>query len=277
MGSRQRGRSARGWRLAAVALLLACGAAATGRAQELSGLQAALPPIPVGEHLTYNVRYLGIHCGVMTLTSFRDSDVGGLYHIVLEARTSSFFDGIYRVRVRIEALYDGQLDSSLTYRHSGQEKSETKEEIWQVDFEADEVRRTRDGKVKVIELDGDRVLDPLSFLFRLRRLLGSEGDRTTLPLMTSDGTIATAAEVVEKETVKTPFGKREVLVIVPFPDKDELFDKKGKIEMWVGADADRLPYRVIFDLPFGKLSAKLVRVDAHREGSDGTLLSGEEM
>ena len=264
----------RGRQRLAAAVMAAAFTAAPAAAQD-DALLSNLPPIPIGENLTYNVRYLGIHCGVMTLASFRDSDVPSLYHIVLEARTSSFFDGIYRVRVRIESLYVGARDSSLTYRHVGHEKGEVKDELWQVDFDSDEVRRTRDGKLKVIPFEGERVLDPLSFLFRLLRLLDSVGDRTTLPLMTSDGVVATAAEVTSKELVKTPFGKREVLVATPYPDNDELFDKKGKIEMWVGADPDRLPYRVIFDLPFGKLSAKLVRVDAYREGEG--LMSGEEM
>lgn len=238
------------------------------------GSSAKEPPVPVGEHLTYSVRYLGIHCGVMTLSSFADETSDGLYHIVMEARTSSFFDGIYRVRVRIESEYDGARDSSLSYHHHGQEKGDTKDELWTVDFAAKEVRRTKDDEVTRIPISGDRVLDPLSFVYRMRRLLGKAGDRATLPMMTSDGDIDTVAEVTEKRSVKTPLGKREVLIVVPYPAKDELFSKKGKMEIWVGADDDRLPHRIVFDLPFGKLVAKLMKVEPHADGVE--LTSGEE-
>jgi hypothetical protein len=232
------------------------------------------PPFPVGEHLTYNIRYLGIHCGAMTLDSFADPELPGVSHTVLEARTSRFFDGIYRVRVRIEAVYDAARDSSLSYHHHGQEKKDTKDELWQVDFAAGQVRRSRNGEDEAIPFSGGRVLDPLSFLYRMRMLLGAVGDRATLPMMTSDGDVDTVAEVAGERTEKTPFGKREVLIVVPHPAKDELFTKKGRMEIWMGADAERLPYRVIFDLPFGKLVAILVKVEPH--SGDRELQSGEE-
>lgn len=258
-------------------LLVACLAAASAAAAtEFTG-EAVVPQppaIPIGEHLTYSIRYLGIHCGLMTLDSFDDSEAPGIYRIVLKARTSSFFDGIYRVRVRIESKYDAARDSSVSYHHHGQEKSETKDELWQVDFASDVVRRSRDGEVEVIPFTGKRVLDPLSFLYRMRRLLRSVGDRATLPMMTSDGDVETVAEVTEKRAEKTPFGKREVLIVVPHPAKDELFTKKGKMEVWVGADRDGLPYRVVFDLSFGKLVAKLVKIDPH--SGDQELPSGDE-
>jgi hypothetical protein len=260
-------------RLVVLACAAACAAVpASGGAD---GPAAQPPPLPIGEHLTYSVRYLGIHCGLMTLSSFADDSSNGLYHIVMEARTSSFFDGIYRVRVRIESTYDGARDSSVSYHHHGQEKGDTKDELWTVDFAADQVRRTKDGEVTEIPFTGDRVLDPLSFLYRMRRLLGAAGDRATLPMMTSDGDVETVAEVAEKKSVKTPFGRREVLVVVPYPAKDELFSKKGRMEIWVGADDDRLPYRIVFDLPFGKLMAKLAKVEPHAEGVE--LTSGEEI
>lgn len=245
-------------------------AASGGAAAEPS----ARPPIPVEEHLTYNVRYLGIHCGVMTLTSFADPDEQGVFRIVMHAKTSKFFDGIYRVRVRLEAVYDAGRDSSLSYHHHGQEKSDVKDEVWLVDFDERKVRRTRNGNVKSIPFSGTRVFDPLTFLYRMRSLLSAAGDRATLPMMTSDGDVDTVAEVTETRQVKTELGRRQVLVVAPHPAEDELFTKKGKMEIWVGADRDRLPYAVVFDLPFGKLTAKLAKVEARADARD--ISSGEE-
>lgn len=252
-------------------------AATVAIAVVVSPATAAAPdrsPIPVDEHLTFSVRYLGIHCGAMTLTSFADAGENGVYRIVMHARTSKFFDGIYRVRVRIEAVYDSNRDSSLSYHHHGQEKSEVKDEIWLVDFDDHKVRRTRNGEEKTIPFSGSRVFDPLSFLYRMRSLLAADGDRATLPMMTSDGDVDTVAEVTGTRRVKTPFGQRQVLLVVPHPAKDELFSKKGKMVIWVGSDRDRLPYQVIFDLAFGKLVAKLTKVEPRADTRD--LSSGEE-
>jgi len=222
----------------------------------------AMAPFPLDEFLRYNVSYLGIHCGAMTLSSYTENQDGKpIYRIDLAARTSKFFDGVYRVRVRIESTYSAERASSLSYHHHGEEKGEHKDELWQVDFAASEVHRTRDGKLTTFPLSTDAVVDPLSFVYRMRVLLSNAGERATLAMMTSGGAVETVAEVVEKRTVKTPFGAREVLVIVPRPQQDELFSKKGRMEIWVGADERRLPYRVVFDLPIGKLVARLEAID----------------
>jgi hypothetical protein len=80
-------------------------------------------------------------------------------------------------------------------------------------------------------------------------------------MVTSDGDVDTVAVVVDRRRIKTPLGKREALIVVPRPKDDELFDKKGRLELWVGTDERRLPYRVVFDLPFGKLVAKLEKIE----------------
>lgn len=227
-------------------------------------------PFPLDERLTFDIRYLGIHCGQLVLTSFaRESEDGAMYHIVATARSSKFFDGIYRVRVRLESVYSGDRESSISYHHHGQEKKETKDELWIVDFDAGQVIRTRNGEEdRTIAIESDHVHDPLAFLYRMRDLLGAPGDQATLAMMTSDGDVETVAEVVEQRRVKTPFGKRDALIVVPYPKDDQLFTKKGKMQVWVSTDGSRLPYRVIFDLPFGKLVAKLERVEESVSADD---------
>ena len=246
-----------------------------GMARAQGAAAAPVAPFPLDEFLTYDVRYLGVHCGAMTLTSYADRDSGAaVYRIAVAARTSKFFDGIYRVRVRIDSEYSAERGSSLSYHQYGEEKHERKDELWQVDFDAGEVRRTRGGALKTFPLTSEQVVDPLAFIYRMRLLLSDVGQRATLALMTSHGAVDTVAEVVEKRAVKTPFGSREVLVVVPRPEEDELFTKKGRLEIWVGADEQRLPYRVVFDLPFGKLVARLEKVERRADGQD--LLAADE-
>jgi hypothetical protein len=219
------------------------------------------PPFPLGEFLTYDVRYLGVHCGTMTLTSFVDERNGArIPRIEMAARSSRFFDGVYRVRV--------------SYHQYGQEKAERKDELWQVDFAAAEVRRTRGAESKTFPLPSQGVVDPLTFLYRMRVLLKDAGEEATLAMMTSRGAVDTVAQVVEKRSVKTPFGKRDVLVVVPRPENEELFSRKGTMEIWFGADEARLPYRVQFDLPFGKLVARLEKVETRAGVND--LLAPED-
>jgi hypothetical protein len=258
------GRSASRAALCALAL-----SAMAGMSRAQGAAAAPDPPFPLDEFLTYDIRYLGVHCGAMTLTSYADRDSGtAVYRIAVAARTSKFFDGVYRVRVRIDSEYSAERGSSLSYHQYGEEKHERKDELWQVDFDAREVRRTRGGALKTFPLTSEHVVDPLAFIYRMRLLLSNVGQRATLAMMTSHGAVDAVAEAVEKRTVKTPFGTREVLVVVPHPEQDELFTKKGTMEIWVGADEQRLPYRVVFDLPFGKLVARLEKIESRANGQD---------
>lgn len=250
------------WIIGGLIAAFAVGSEPGGTGARVSAIAGSEPPFPLDESLTYSVQYLGIHCGTLTLTSFADKGLHDtLYHIVATARTSKFFDGVYRVRVRLESVYSGRRMSSVSYRHSGEEKDDSKDELWLVDFDRREVRRTRDDEVETIPIDSDQVYDPLAFLYRMRALLSDNRQRATLAMVTSDGDIDTVAEVVEKRTVKTPFGRREALIVVPRPEDEELFNKKGNMELWVGTDEGHLLYRVIFDLPFGKLVARLERIE----------------
>ena len=132
-----------------------------GMARAQSAPSAPDPPFPLDEFLTYDVRYLGVHCGAMTLTSYADRDDGApVYRIAMAARTSKFFDGVYRVRVRIDSEYSAERGSSLSYHHYGEEKNDRKDELWQVDFDAGEVRRSHDGKLKTFPLTSEQVSTP---------------------------------------------------------------------------------------------------------------------
>jgi hypothetical protein len=246
-------------------LLLLIGVA--GAAGEISA-DAAPPraggdaPFPLDERLRYKVSWMGLHCGQMTLESFASpGEQDTTYHIVMTAASSSFFDGIYRVRARIESWFSGRLGSSIRYHYVSDEKKRHRDDLYEVDFEAGAVRRTKDGKQQLIPLEADRVHDPLAYLYRLRLMLDDEGDEASLTLVTSEGALETVAEVVERKRISTPFGRRDALRVVPHPRGEMLFAKKGRMAVWVGMDERRRPYRVIFDLAFGKLVAKLVEVE----------------
>ena len=215
--------------------------------------------IPIDDVMHYGVSYAGIHCGAMTLESFVEetAEDGPVYHIVMTARTSKFFDAIYKVRTRIESFYSGRRLSSIRYHEHSVEKGKVKDKLYVVDFEQSHVRRTEGDDEMVIPIVSQQVYDPLAFLYRVRRLVDGPGDSVTLTMMTTDGDLDTVAEVKEKARISTPFGKREALKVVPRPVDDMIFSREGTMRVWVSDDERRIPYRVEFELDFGTLVAKL--------------------
>lgn len=215
-------------------------------------------PFPVGERLYYSVRWLGMKCGSMTLESQAQA-VGEDTHfvIVMTARSSRFFDGIYRVRSRIESRYSARHASSVSYHSVSEEKKSRKEERYEFDVEGGRLVRVKNGNREVLELGADHVHDPLSFVFKLRRLDGPVGEEVSLVLATSKGPLETLARIEERTLLNLEGGRRPVLRIVPEPKDGMLFSRSGRMELWVGTDEQRTLYRIDFDLSFGKLTAVL--------------------
>jgi hypothetical protein len=203
----------------------------------------------------------------MTLESYVEaSDQGLVYRIVMTAKSSKFFDAIYKVRSQIDSWFSGDRMSSFRYHNHGEEKKKVKDDHYEVDFEADRVTRNKNGKLMTYSIEHDHLYDPLAYLYRLRALVSEPGDAVSLVLVTSRGDVETVAEVVERKWIRTPFGKREALRVVPRTKDSMMFSKKGHLELWYGADGARLPYRVVFDLSFGKLVAKLQERHARPPG-----------
>ena len=231
-----------------------------GHAGDTAG--AVVSPIPLDDVMHYGVSFAGIHCGTMTLESFAESTAEGtVYHIVMTARTSRFFDRIYKVRSRIESLFSASRMSSTRYHEHSTEKKKVKDKLYVVEFDQHQVRRIEDGEEVIIPITSDQVHDPLAFLYRMRMLVTEPGDSATLTMVTSDGDLETVAEVVEKKEIKTPFGKKEAIRVVPRPKDEMLFSKKGTMSVWLSTDAAKIPYRVEFNLSFGKLTAKLKYIE----------------
>jgi hypothetical protein len=242
--------------LATVALLAIFGAVQGGATDE-----SGSAPFPLDERLHYQISWMGIHCGRMTLESFAEyGDEDVFYHVVMTGRSSSFFDGIYKVRGRIESWYSGNQMSSIRYRDVRQEKKKHSDDLWEIDATVGSIIHTSGGEIEEIPLDADQVVDPLAYLYRLRILAGDLGDTIPLTMVTSDGAVKINAEVVEAKRIKTPFGRRDAVRVVPRAESEKLA-KRGRVGIWIGKDERRTPYRLIFDLSFGKLVAKLIEVE----------------
>lgn len=227
-------------------------------------------PIPIDDVMRYSVSFAGIHCGTMTLQSFLDetSVDDPIYKIVMTARTSKFFDSIYKVRTRIESSYSLNRMSSIRYHEHSEEKKKVKDKLYVVDFGGSQVRRIENGEEEIIPITTQHVYDPLSFLYRVRSLVSEPGDHVTLDMMTTGGDLATVAEVTGLDRISTPFGKREAIQVVPRPANEVIFSKEGTMSVWLSHDDQRIPYQVEFELDFGRLVAKLKEIDGEEENEE---------
>lgn len=235
----------------AVAVSLAGG----GRAGEQDLTREGMP---VDGPYAYQVEYLGLTCGHVTLES-RLETVNGqpAYHLVATARNSKFFNKIYKVDARIDSWVDARTQTTLAYESVIVEKGKRKLRRYDVDAAKGIIRAVKNGKASTAPFDGRAGLDPLAFLFRARLLAQKPGSSFTLRMLTDQGPLETISEVGGLERFKTFEGKRELLPVQPMPADQEMFSRKGEVVIWVDPGPERTLFRLVFHLPFGHLVAKL--------------------
>lgn len=236
----------------ALLLLLAAVVVASG---DGPAIDAAMP---LDGPWLYEIEYLGLTCGYLTLESRLEPFEGqDAYHIIMRARTSSFFDHIYRVDGRLDSWTDAETLNAIAYESTITEKKKTSISRYRVDNERQVAIRDKDGKLREIPLDGAAGLDPLAFLFRARTLAAETGESFELRLLTDDGPLDTRSEVGEEQRRGTYEGRRELLPVEPKPATGEMFSREGQFVMWIDPSPERTLYRFWFKLAFGKLSARL--------------------
>lgn len=220
------------------------------------------------ERLSYAVSLMGVYCGNMEINSFVETGSDGrpVRRIAVLVRTSKFFDGIYRLRSRIDSFIDPQRMTSIRYEEHSLEKKKRKDEVWVVDGEAMEVVRTKDGEITTIPIETDRAFDPLAFIFQLRTIGLDEGDEMVLGLMTSRGVLDTVARVTKIKKIRTKMGKIEAAAVVPEPQDKMMFSKSGSMVVWIELAEPHRPCKIEFDLSFGTLVASLKGFDPAPEG-----------
>jgi hypothetical protein len=247
------------WRGAIGALLVLCCTVTSAAETGISEKPLLADPFPTNEKLSYAVSWMGIHCGVMEIVSFTEARADGppIARVVVLMRTTKFFDGIYRVRSRLDSFFDPAIMSSFRYEERSREKKKSKEETWVVDFADRVVLRTKNGSTTDIPIDADRALDPLAFVFKLRTLGLDVGEQRTLSLMTSKGVAETVVTAVERDGVRTKMGRCDAVGLVPQPQDRMMFSKSGEMVVWIDRDSPHRPCRIEFDLSFGKLVASL--------------------
>lgn len=244
--------------LSALVVLLSLAPLALGGEPALDAAAQATTALPLDGPWLYEIEYLGLTCGYLTLESRREPYEGrDAYHIIMRARTSRFFDHIYRVDGRLDSWTDAATLNGIAYDSVITEKGKTSTTHYRVDNSRQVVLRDKDGKLREIPFDGSSGLDPLAFLFRARTLAAADGESFELRLLTDDGPLDTLSEVGESRNRSTYEGHRELLPVEPKPATGEMFSRKGQFVMWIDPAPERTLYRFWFKLAFGRLSAQL--------------------
>lgn len=262
------------WLVSLPLLLAFSGQAGAGQASEVARL------LREGERLTYDVTWMGIKAGEATLEARGAIVANGqpAYRLVTTARSAPVLSKIYRVEDRTEStlaldpMRALRFEKNLRegrYRHSSQTVFDHANGV--ATFRYLDFSRVPRGVTRLEEAEryGTYVeqalpltpgaLDELSVLYYVRTLPLTPGGSVHARVFASRKNWELEVKVLGRERLETVLGRRETLAVEPLLKYEGIFQRKGRMIVWLTDDAERIPVRMTSQIVIGSFVSTLTR------------------
>lgn len=222
-------------------------------------------PFSPGEKLTFQVRWAFIPAGEAVLQVYPIETMNGrkVYHFALSARTYPVIDLVYKVRDRIDAYTDEKLTHSILYKET-KEGKRTKKVVVHFNWEKGEAQRSNFGEKRPPIPVKPGTFDPLSVYYALRLHDLKENMEIEKPLTDGKKWILGRARVVKREKVTVLSGTYDTYLVEPNLEHIGGVFKKSKdakLQIWVTADARRIPVKIKSKVAVGSFVGELLSVE----------------
>lgn len=222
-------------------------------------------PFSPGEKLTFQVRWAFIPAGEAVLQVFPIETMNGrkVYHFALSARSYPVIDLIYKVRDRIDAYTDEKLTHSILYKETKEGKRKRKVVV-SFNWEKGEAQRSNFGEKRAPIPVKPGTFDPLSVYYALRLHDLKENMEIEKPLTDGKKWILGRARVVKREKVTVLSGTYDTYLVEPTLEHIGGVFKKSKdakLQIWVTADARRIPVKIKSKVAVGSFVGELLSVE----------------
>ncbi len=230
----------------------------------LSILSIHLYCLQEGERLVFDVKYGFISAAeaVMQIQSIEYEGKTPALKFISETKTYSFFDAIFKVRDKIESVWDKDKNVSLRFTkqlNEGRYKQYRIHTYNPVDNTSiySRYNHTRKDFSEVKMGIPEKTQDILSAFYWMRTQKLEVGKNLEVNV-TADGESHIARILIlRKETISTIFGKTDCLVIKPELKGEAIFKQSGDIIIWVTNDEYKIPVRMESKVVFGSFKAIL--------------------
>lgn len=218
-------------------------------------LPAIEQPFRAGESLRFSVQYGFIKAGSAWLEVPEVVDWNGrpCWRLVARAESNGFFDKVYKVRNRIESMWDQQGRFSWRYFEDRHEGHYTANDTLVFDANAHTVRYKNGMEYPIPE----KAQDALSAFYFTRFQALPLGGSVTFDYHASRKSAPLEVKVLGRQRVKTPAGKFDCVVIEPMLKAGGIFKNKGRLVIWLTDDERRMPVLMKSKVLIGSISVVL--------------------
>ncbi|VAX22205.1 hypothetical protein MNBD_NITROSPINAE01-852 [hydrothermal vent metagenome] len=218
-------------------------------------------PFKPGEKIIYDVSWLGIVAGEARLEVVSQINFNG--HNVQKLKISSTSTGWVRKIHRVDDATYSYFDVDNLHSHKVEikisEGSYRKTKIMEFNQEALTVKYTvNDKEPKEFDIDPDSQ-DPLSSIFYLRTMRDKikVGARLYIPIFDDKKKYELEVRILHKERLNLPKGMVDTIVVRPFLKSEGVFQRKGKMWIWLTDDEYLIPVQIRSKIAVGSFYATM--------------------
>lgn len=246
-------------------LLLVLGGVLAGFVARQNPEEAIIDParFVTGEHLEYRVHYGFINAAeavVDVSPKLHRVNNRPCYRVSVTGRTTGAIDVFTRVRDTWQSYIDTQTLQPQEFYMRQQEGKFKKEQRVSFDHAANQVMTATNGSESRSFKTPPNVHDVISGYYYLRTIDFARmqpGQVVGVKAFFDNEFYDMRVKYLGREVVSTRFGKINVFKIIPQMPKNDLFDGKESIRMWISDDENRIPIKAQVDLVVGALELDL--------------------
>jgi hypothetical protein len=163
---------------------------------------------------------------------------------------------VYKVRDEVVSLVDVR---QLLTRRTRKDLNEKDYRLRQsVEWDQEEGKLTYEDGTTHDVMPGVR--DVLGAFYYVRTLPLEVGASMPMPAHDNKKSYPLVIDVIGKETIDTPLGRFECLVVEPKLQSEGLFRRSGSLKVWITRDKERLPVMMQSSVKVGAISAILIEM-----------------
>jgi len=227
---------------------------------------------PVGEKLTFKIRYGFIRAGTATMSVLSETELGRhpVYQIQTTARSASSFSWIYKVEDVVysyidkyglfswrfeKKLREGSYKFDLIANYSPEDSLVTVENIRYDDDM--KVKKKEKFEVKTPPF----VRDVLAAFYFVRNMDLDVGKSVFMSNHDSKKIYNLEVKVYKREVLEVEAGTFRTLFIEPLLQGEGIFKQKGRLKVWLTDDEYKIPVQMTSEVIVGHITTELEKIE----------------
>lgn len=217
-----------------------------------------------GEYIVYYLNYGPVKAGFASMTLPNTLDVRGyrVYHVVSEAKTSRFFDKVYKVRNSYESFFEINSFASLKYIEDSNEYKKQRRRVTY--YHPDTLQgHYEDTKFGIAH----NAMDVLAALYYVRTQNLSPGKKIEVDTTSGTKNYKLIVDVYEGGEQSTKIGDFDTFLVIPrLKHESGIFKAKGELRIWMTKDSKHIPVKLSSKVAVGSFEANIIEYSNNGAG-----------